>query len=183
MPLTITDLDQFKANPVDVNYQSDMRRFYAPYDDVHGLLLCMADEVRTSSVLSMFGFTDKELAAKIDGHLRDPQVFNQFTLDAIQLSGPTEHALLLAQYHWDLEGNSVAYGHSEFGKIIHKKMWIINGVWLITGSTNWSMDGETKQDNELTVTYNAVACAEARHLLDLGHTKALKDMAAKAAKS
>jgi phosphatidylserine/phosphatidylglycerophosphate/cardiolipin synthase-like enzyme len=181
--LTITDLDQFKATrPVDPNYQSDTRRFYSPWDDVHSVIVAVLGEVRTSFVLSMYGFDDDDAAALIDGFLKNPDVYAQLTLDSSQAGGVHERALL-AKYHNEFTGNSVAIGRSEKGAIIHRKMLIVNGVWLVTGSTNWSMSGEQKQDNELTVTNNALACAEARHILDLAHTKVLKDMAAKAAKS
>ena len=182
MALTITDLDKFKTAGFDANYQTDTRRFYSPWDDAHPVIMAILGEVRTSFVLSMFGFTDVEAAAKIDTFLKDPNIYSQITLDSSQFGGKTENQLLM-QYRADDVGNSVAIGRSEKGEIIHRKMMIVNGVWLVTGSTNWSLNGEQKQDNELTVTYNAVACAEARHILDLSHTKALKDMAKKAAKN
>lgn len=180
--LTIQDLDQFKKAGVDSNYQTDARRFYSPWDDAHPVIMAILGEVRTSLILSMFGFTDAEAAAKIDGFLKEPTIYSQITLDSTQFGGKTENELLM-QYRADAVGNSVAIGRSEKGEIIHRKMLIVNGVWLVTGSTNWSLNGEQNQDNELTVTYNAVACAEARHILDLSHTKALKDMAAKAARN
>lgn len=174
--LSITDLDQFKASgPVAPSYQIDTRRFYSPWDNVHGVIMALLGEVRTSFVLSMFGFDDDEAAATIDGFLKNPDVYNQITLDSSQAGGVHERALL-NQYRAEMTGNSVAIGRSEKGQIIHRKMMIINGIWLVTGSTNWSDSGESKQDNELTVTNNAVACAEARHILDLSHTKAMQDM-------
>jgi hypothetical protein len=179
--LTITDLDKYKATrPVDPNYQSDTRRFYSPWDDVHAVIMALLGEVRTTFILSMFGFDDDDAAAKIDGFLLNPDIYNQLTLDSSQAGGVHERALL-TKYRNEYTGNSVAIGRSEKGQIIHRKMMIVNGIWLVTGSTNWSDSGERLQDNELTVTNNAVACAEARHILDLSHTKALKDMAAKAA--
>ena len=179
--LHIEDLDQFKHFGLDSNYQSDTRRFYSPWDDAHPVIMAVLGEVRSSLILSMFGLTDVEAVASMDGALKNPDIYTQITLDSSQAGGVTERALL-AQYRSDDVGNSVAIGRSEKGEIIHRKMLIVNGVWLLTGSTNWSLNGEQKQDNELTVTYNAVACAEARHILDLSHTKALKDMAAKVAK-
>lgn len=180
--LTIADLDKFKTTGFDANYQADTRRFYSPWDDAHPVIMAVLGEVRTSLILSMFGFTDVDAADAVNASLLNPNIYNQITLDSTQFGGKTEHQML-TQFHWDKEGNSVAIGRSEKGEIIHRKMLIVNGVWLLTGSTNWSLNGEQKQDNELTVTYNAVACAEARHILDLSHTKALKDMAAKAAKA
>lgn len=177
--LTITDLDKFKTSGFDANYQLDTRRFYSPWDDTHPVIMAVLVAVRTSLILSMFGLTDEDAATAVNGALRNPNIYTQITLDSTQAGGKTEHELL-TQFHWDKEGNSVAIGRSEKGEIIHRKMLIVNGVWLVTGSTNWSLNGEQRQDNELTVTYNAVACAEARHILDLSHTKALKDMARKA---
>lgn len=180
MALSISDLDKFKTTGFDANYQADTRRFYPPWDDTHPVLMELLGEVSTSFVSSDYGFTDVEAAAKIDTFLNDANIYVQMTLDSSQEAGPTEHEVL-AKLLADAPGNSIAIGRSEKGKIIHRKMKIINGVWLITGSTNLSLDGEQKQDNELTVTYNAVACAEARHILDLSHTKALKDMARRVA--
>ena len=180
--LRIEDLDKFKRFGLDAGYQTNVRRFYSPWDDEHPVIMACLNEVRTSYVSSDYGFTDEEAAAKIDTFLLDPTIYCQLTLDSSQDAGPTQ-VKVLQKLHHDATGNSVATGRSEKGEIIHRKMRIINGVWLLTGSTNLSMNGEQRQDNELTVTYDPVACAEARHILDLSHTKALKDMAAKAAKA
>jgi phosphatidylserine/phosphatidylglycerophosphate/cardiolipin synthase-like enzyme len=144
--------------------------------------MALLAEVRTSFVLSMFGYDDDLAAAAIDKILLDEKVYTQITLDSSQAGGVHERAIL-DKYRHEMTGNSVAIGRSEKGAIIHRKMMIINGVWLVSGSTNWSESGEGAQDNELTVTYNAVACAEARHFLDLSHTKALKDMQSRLAKA
>jgi phosphatidylserine/phosphatidylglycerophosphate/cardiolipin synthase-like enzyme len=172
--LAMTDLDQFKTFGLDSKYPEDTRRFYSPHDDVHPVIMALLSEVRTSLVLSMFGFTDEEAATKIDGILDDESIYTQITLDSTQYGGKTEHELL-TRFKNFTPGNSIAIGRSEKGEIIHRKMMIVNGVWLVTGSTNWSLNGEQRQDNELSVTYNAVACAEARHILDLSHDKALMD--------
>lgn len=44
------------------------------------------------------------------------------------------------------------------------------------GSTNWSLSGEEQQDNELTLSRNAVIAAETRAILDLNHDFMLKQM-------
>jgi phosphatidylserine/phosphatidylglycerophosphate/cardiolipin synthase-like enzyme len=58
------------------------------------------------------------------------------------------------------------------------KIVIVDGVYTVRGSTNWSLAGEQKQDNELTVHNNAVIAAETRAELDRNHDAMLKQMAA-----
>ena len=72
-----------------------------------------------------------------------------------------------------MTGNSVAIGNSEHGAIMHRKMMIIDGVWLVDGSTNWSTSGETLQDNQLTVTFDPIGAAEATAVLAIEHDHAL----------
>jgi hypothetical protein len=50
-------------------------------------------------------------------------------------------------------------------------------VYTVKGSTNWSLSGEQQQDNELTLSRNAVVAAETRAILDLNHDFMLKQMA------
>lgn len=173
--MQISDFDHFKLTPVDAAYPANFRTFYSPYDHVHEMLAYALKNVRQSLVISMFGYDDDELAELVDNHLKNPLIYVQITLDKSQAGGVHEKALL-EKYKNEMEGNSVAIGTSEHGAIIHRKMVVIDGIWRITGSTNWSLSGEQQQDNEATVTYDATASAEARHMLDLSHTKALKDM-------
>lgn len=181
--LTITDLDQhIKRGSVPTSYPASRRTFYAPIDDVHAVLVALLDDCSRSLVLSMYGWTDDELAGKVDALLDNPNVFAQITLDSSQYGGVTEKKVL-ARFRDDLDSNVIAIGRSERGDIIHRKMLVIDGIWTVTGSTNWSLNGEQKQDNELTVTYDANVAAEARHILDLSHAKALTDMAKKRTKA
>ena len=53
---------------------------------------------------------------------------------------------------------------------------IVDGVYTVKGSTNWSLSGEQQQDNELTLSRNAVVAAETRAILDLNHDFMLKQM-------
>ena len=53
---------------------------------------------------------------------------------------------------------------------------IVDGVYTVKGSTNWSLSGEQEQDNELTLGRNAVIAAETRAVLDLNHDFMLKQM-------
>jgi phosphatidylserine/phosphatidylglycerophosphate/cardiolipin synthase-like enzyme len=93
-------------------------------------------------------------------------VYVQITLDRSQAGGVHEKALLQKFSH-EMTGNSVAIGTSERSAIMHRKMVIVDGIWRISGSTNWSTSGESLQDNELTILNSATACAEARPILDI----------------
>jgi phosphatidylserine/phosphatidylglycerophosphate/cardiolipin synthase-like enzyme len=171
-PLIVTDLDRFKAKPPGPAASPTTRRFYAPIDDVHAALVALINAAQHSLTLAMYGYDDDELAALIAHALDDPTIFCSITLDKSQSRG-THEAALLAKYKHQMTGNSVAIGTSEHGAIMHRKMLIIDGVWLADGSTNWSTSGETLQDNQLTITYDPVGCAEATAVLAIEHDHAL----------
>ena len=174
--INITDLDKYKSTPVDPTYPANMRTFYSPHDDVHGALKEILLSCKQSLVIAMYGWDDDELAQIVDDIMKNPKIHCQITLDKSQAGGVHERELL-AKYHEEMESNSVAIGTYEKGAIMHRKMVIVDGTIRISGSTNWSLSGEQKQDNELTVLNSAIACVEARHILDLEHVKALTQMA------
>jgi phosphatidylserine/phosphatidylglycerophosphate/cardiolipin synthase-like enzyme len=175
MALDIKDLDQYKAGgeSVDPSYPVGMRTFYSPHDNVHGALKALVGATTKSLVVAMYGYDDDELAEMIARLIDNPAIYVQITLDKSQAGGAHEKALL-TKYKHEMDSNSVAIGTSEKGAIMHRKMVIVDGIWRLSGSTNWSDGGETKQDNELTVINSATACAEARHILDIEHNKCLK---------
>lgn len=173
--LSISDLDEFKAKPVPPFYSANMRTFYSPIDDVHGALKAVIASAQHSIVVAMYGFDDDELAELLDTALKDPTMFVQISLDKSQAGGVHER-VLLAKYSHEMTGNSVAVGTSERSAIMHRKMVIVDGMWRISGSTNWSTSGETLQDNEATIILDAVACVEARTVLDIEHNKMLTQM-------
>jgi phosphatidylserine/phosphatidylglycerophosphate/cardiolipin synthase-like enzyme len=130
-----------------------------------------------SIVLNMYGYDDDELNDIIMSKLNDEHVYVQMSLDKSQAGGVHERQLL-AKWNNDLIGNSIAIGQSTKGAISHMKIVIVDGVYTVRGSTNWSLAGEQKQDNELTVHNNAVIAAETRAELDRNHDAMLKQMAA-----
>ena len=175
--LALTDLDIFKVTSPPSGYPANMRTFYSPEDYVPQVLQSVISSVSKSIVVAMYAYDDDVLAAMLDAALKNPAIFVQITLDLSQTIVPHEKAIL-ARYANDMKGNSVAIGQSEKGGIMHRKMVIVDGLWRVSGSTNWSSTGQSIQDNELTIIRDAMVCAEARPILDIEHDSALKQMAA-----
>jgi hypothetical protein len=159
-------------------YPAELRTFFSPRDDLHGLLKGLLSSAQHSIVLNMFGYADEELDEIIRHKLMSEHIYVQMSLDKSQCAGAHEHALL-ATWDNDAFGNSIAIGTSNTKHAIsHLKILIVDGVYTVKGSTNWSLSGEQRQDNELTLSRNAVIAAETRAVLDLNHDWMLKQMAA-----
>jgi phosphatidylserine/phosphatidylglycerophosphate/cardiolipin synthase-like enzyme len=177
-PFAWDDLAQYKAEGRFLDgYPDDQRTFFAPRDNVHGLLVALLSSAQHSIVVNMFGYDDDELNKIIQSKLADTSVFVQMSLDRSQSAGAHEKQIL-ASWNNDAFGNSIAIGTSSVHNAIsHLKIVIIDGVYTVKGSTNWSLSGEEKQDNELSLSRNAVIAAETRAILDLNHDFMLKQMA------
>jgi phosphatidylserine/phosphatidylglycerophosphate/cardiolipin synthase-like enzyme len=171
-------LAQFKAEKRFLDgYPDDQRTFFAPRDDIHGLLVALLSSAQHSIVVNMYGYDDAELNKIIQGKLADENVYVQMSLDRSQAAGQAEKQIL-ASWHNDAFGNSIAIGTSSVHNAIsHLKIVIIDGIYTVKGSTNWSLAGEQQQDNELSLSRNAVVAAETRAILDLNHDFMLKQMA------
>ena len=176
-PFVWDDLGKYKAEGRFLDgYPDDERTFFAPRDDVHGLLVALLGTAQHSIVVNMFGYDDDELNKIIQGKLADEKVYVQMSLDRSQASGVHEKEIL-AQWSNDAFGNSIAIGTSSVHNAIsHLKIVIVDGVYTVKGSTNWSLSGEQQQDNELSLNRNAVIAAETRAILDLNHDFMLKQM-------
>jgi phosphatidylserine/phosphatidylglycerophosphate/cardiolipin synthase-like enzyme len=157
-------------------YPDDQRTFFSPRDNVHGLLVALLGSAQHSIVVNMFGYDDDELNKIIQAKLADENVYVQMSLDRSQAAGVHEKQIL-ANWNNNAFGNSIAIGTSSVHNAIsHLKIVIVDGVYTVKGSTNWSLSGEQQQDNELSLSRNAVVAAETRAILDLNHDFMLKQM-------
>jgi phosphatidylserine/phosphatidylglycerophosphate/cardiolipin synthase-like enzyme len=170
-------LAQYKAEGRFLDgYPDDQRTFFSPRDHVHDLLVVLLGSAQHSIVVNMFGYDDDELNKIIQEKLDDEHVYVQMSLDRSQSKGAHEKQIL-ASWNNDAFGNSIAIGTSSVHNAIsHLKIVIVDGVYTVKGSTNWSASGEEQQDNELTLSRNAVVAAETRAILDLNHDFMLKQM-------
>ncbi len=173
---SLTELDKFKAAPFVAGYPDAARTFYSPVDQVHDALKALVSSATKSLVVSMYGYDDDELDKAIRDKLGSDKIFVQLSLDKSQSAGVHEKEIL-AKWQNDAIGNSIAIGKSEHGAIMHMKMVIVDGLDVVTGSTNWSKSGESDQDNQLTVIRDALVAAEARSRIDIIHDGMLKQMA------
>jgi phosphatidylserine/phosphatidylglycerophosphate/cardiolipin synthase-like enzyme len=174
------DLAKYKAEKRFLDgYPPDQRTFYSPRDSVHPILASLIGGAQRSLVLNMYGYDDDELDELIRQKLSEERVYVQMSLDKSQAGGKHEKEIL-KKWPNKAFGSSIAIGTSSVGhKISHLKVLIVDGVYTVTGSTNWSLSGEGEQDNQLTIDRNAVIAAETRAILDLNHDWMLKQMAEK----
>jgi phosphatidylserine/phosphatidylglycerophosphate/cardiolipin synthase-like enzyme len=172
------DLAQYKAEKRFLDgYPPDQRSFFSPRDFLHPMLSSLISSAQHSIVINMYGYDDPDFDELIRAKLESRHVYVQISLDKSQAGGKHEKELL-ANWSNDAFGNSIAIGTSEVHHAIsHLKVLIVDGVYTVTGSTNWSISGESEQDNQLTLSRNAVVASELRAVLDLNHDWMLKQMA------
>lgn len=180
LPLTLRQafegLDRYRAQSKAFGYPENIRHLFAPIDNVHEALLSLCEASTLSLAAAMYGWDDDEVDALFREKLETENLPVTLSLDKSQAGGVHEK-VILGKWKPELIGNSVAIGHSSKGAISHDKMIVIDGQVVIAGSTNLSESGESKQNNEAVIVWDAVFAAEARARIDVIHDEMLKQMA------
>lgn len=159
-------LDKYSPSGFPPDFDTAQRTFFAPVDDVHAVLVACLSAANESLAVAMYGFDDDELADVIRRKLEAEHISVQLTLDSSQAGGVHERTLLARE---DYPASVVAVGRSEKGAIMHQKLAVVDGCLSVTGSTNWSLSGEGKQDNQLTVHLGRAMASRCRARIDAVH--------------
>lgn len=180
---TVLDFAALKGR-TPPGYPTDALILYSPREgkQIREAIIAILGSARHSILVNMYGYDDDAADAIIRQKAADPNIYVQMSLDSSQAGGKHEKAIL-AQWNNDAIGTSIAIGRSVRGAISHLKVAIVDGIYMISGSTNWSLGGETLQDNQMMITANPVLAAEAAAVLNINHDAMLKQMAAARAKA
>ena len=156
----------------------DERTLFSPYDGpgIHRMIVDLLQSAQHSIVLNMYGYDDTDADAAIRAKAQQAHIYVQMSLDKSQAGGVHE-AKLLKSWDADAFGTSIAIGTSAKHAISHLKILIVDGVYTVAGSTNWSMAGEEQQDNQITISKNPAFAGQCRAILDCNHAFMLKQMA------
>ena len=162
-------------------WPDDVRSFFSPRDSCVPIVLeQLIGAARLSVKVNMYGYDDDKLDSILHAKAAQPGFCFQMSLDKSQAGGVHERALV-APWANSL-GTTVAVGTSIKNAISHLKVAIVDGLYVISGSTNWSTSGETLQDNELVIHRSDRVAARYGAVLDANHASMLLQIAKPAKK-
>jgi phosphatidylserine/phosphatidylglycerophosphate/cardiolipin synthase-like enzyme len=152
---------------------------FPPRDNAAHALQLLVESATTAIKVEMFTYCDKAVDAILHEKATLPGLELQMTFDVGQAAQDKAMAKLLAGWQTEL-GKRVVTGRSERGQIIHRKIVVVDHLYVGSGSTNWTVDGEQLEDNELVIRRSRPLAAWYEQTLDANHTR-LVDLAQGAA--
>ena len=172
-----TALAAMASTPFPDGWPDDRLVYFSPRDvHIPDVLAAVLSSAQHSVRVNMYGYDSEPLDKVLHEKAADPNIYFQMSLDSSQAAGTHERVLLAA---WSKAlGTSVATGRSVKHAISHLKVAVIDGLYVLGGSTNWSASGEGAQDNELVVQRSPLVAARYSALLDINHAEMLRQMAA-----
>lgn len=176
-PLDWAGLAKYAASPFPPTWNPNEYVFFSPRDPgVHAAILDVVRSASHSVIANHYGFDDDVISAELLKKAADPNVAFILNLDSSQAGGVHEKKILA---NWTgLVGTSVAVGRSIKAAISHLKVTVVDHEIIVSGSTNLSLSGESKQDNELRVTRDALMAGRYESVILLNHAAMLQQAAA-----
>lgn len=170
-------LSTYKATPFPPDYPANAKHLFAPVDRVHDAFVALCGASDLSSLdASIYGWDDEEIDALFQTALETDHIPVTLCLDSSQAAGVHEKAIL-AKWPTGYMGNSVVIGRSAAGAINHDKLIVINRLVTICGSTNLSVGGEGKQNNEAVVIWDRAFAGEVVNRIQIIHAQMAAQMA------
>jgi hypothetical protein len=172
-------LGQFKATPFPPDYPMNVKHIFAPVDQVHEAFIALihVDDL-TSLDASCYGWDDAQINDLFLDALNAQKIPVTLCLDSSQAAGKGEVPLVSKWPGAEL-GNEVVIGRSSHGAINHDKLIVVNRILTICGSTNFSVGGETKQNNEAKIVFDRAFAGETVNRIQIIRNEMAAQMAAK----
>lgn len=166
-------LGTYASVPFPHGWNPDEYVLFSPRDPgVHTAIMDVVQSAGHSIIANHYGFDDEAISAAMLAKAADPNIAFILNLDSSQAGGIHEKKILAA---WQAQvGTSVAVGRSIRGAISHLKVTVVDGLYVVSGSTNLSDGGEGKQDNELRITRNPLMAARYSAVIMLNHAAMLQ---------
>ncbi len=135
-------------------------RLYAPVDEIHQAIMVFVGSAQQALHAAMYGWDDAEIDTLFRHAWTEPSILCKLALDSTQAGGSAERALL-KQWPGNVYTSSLVIGQSSRHAISHLKL-IVADDCVLSGSTNLSASGESKQNNEATFIWDARLAQEAQ---------------------
>ena len=149
------------------------KRFWSPDDDVHGALVKLVSAATRTIDCAMYGWDDDDLDGIFRTAWENGRISVRLCLDKSQAGGVHEKVLL---EKWNTTGSGnppFVIGTSRLHAISHLKLLVVDGLYTVEGSTNWSAGGEAKQNNEASFHRDFAVAQDGVWKIALTHTEML----------
>jgi len=138
---TFPEFDQVIPSNSDIDYKAEV--FFCPEDNCASQLISHIDSAEEEIVIAIYSFTLDEVSEAL-GRARERGVSVRVVFDYQQAS---------SQYSEDekLIDVGVAVKIKDGSGLMHNKFTVIDGKKVLTGSFNYSKNGDTKNDENLVL--------------------------------
>lgn len=144
-------------------YPADTVVLFAPRDQVQRAVEVALGFATVSLKVAMFALTDPAVNAILHAKASAAGFEFQMSLDSSQATTNPKMGPVVASWVGDPR---VKTGTSARGNYSHLKTAVVDHLYVVSGSTNWTLSGELYEDNELVVRRHAPLAAWYERQLD-----------------